>query len=70
MGTCEYILAKDNRENGTFEIRQANEPCGNGQPSYTKSLTVIFPNVTIQLLCGSVVVDDNVITLPSSYDGK
>ena len=70
MGTCEYILAKDDSENNTFEIRQVNEPCGNGQPSCTKSLTVIFPNVTIQLLRGSVVVDNNEISLPASYDGK
>ena len=70
MGTCEYILAKDDSENNTFEIRQVNEPCGNGQPSCTKSLTVIFPNVTIQLLRGSVAVDNNEISLPVSYDGK
>ena len=67
MGRCEYVLAKDN---DTFEIRQVNEPCGNGEPSCTKSLTVIFPNVTIQLLRGSVVVNDTEIDLPASYEGK
>ena len=69
MGTCEYVLAKDS-ENNTFEVRQVNEPCGNGQPSCTKSLTVIFPNVTIQLLRGSVVVHGNTITTPAFYPGK
>ncbi len=67
MGRCEYVLAKDN---DTFEIRQVNEPCGNGEPSCTKSLTVIFPNVTIQLLRGSVVVNYTEIDLPASYEGK
>ncbi len=67
MGRCEYVLAKDN---DTFEIRQVNEPCGNGEPSCTKSLTVIFPNVTIQLLRGSVVVNDTEIDLPASYEGR
>ncbi len=71
MGRCEYVLAKDS-ENNTFEVRQVNEPCGNGQPrpSCTKSLTVIFPNVTIQLLRGSVVVHGNTITTPAFYPGK
>jgi hypothetical protein len=69
MGTCEYVLAKDSRNN-TFEVRQVNEPCGNGEPSCTKSLTVIFPNVTIQLLRGSVVVNDTDIVLPATYGGK
>ncbi len=69
MGRCEYVLAKDS-VNNTFEMRQVNEPCGNGEPSCTKSLTVIFPNVTIQLLRGSVVVNDTEIDLPASYEGK
>jgi hypothetical protein len=69
MGRCEYVLAKGS-ENNTFEVRQVNEPCGNGQPSCTKSLTVIFPNVTIQLLRGSVVVHGNTITTPAFYPGK
>ena len=68
MGRCEYVLARDNN---TFEIRQVNEPCGNGRPSCTKSLTITFPNVTIQLLRGSVVVNDTTIdTFPKSYEGK
>ena len=29
MGKCEYVLVKDS-VNNTFEVRQANEPCGNG----------------------------------------
>ena len=69
MGRCEYVLAKDSRNN-TFEVRQVNEPCGNGEPSCTKSLTVIFPNVTIQLLRGSVMVNDTEVVLPATYGGK
>jgi hypothetical protein len=69
MGRCEYVLAKDS-VNNIFEIRQVNEPCGNGNFSCTKSLTVIFPNVTIQLLRGSVVVNDSQIDLPVSYGCK
>ena len=69
MGRCEYVLAKDSRNN-TFEVRQVNEQCGNGEPSCTKSLTVIFPNVTIQLLRGSVMVNDTEIVLPATYGGK
>ena len=69
MGRCEYVLAKDSINN-TFEVRQVNEPCGNGEPSCTKSLTVIFPNVTIQLLRGSVMVNDTDIVLPATYGGK
>ena len=69
MGRCEYVMAKDS-VNNKFEIRQVNEPCGNGEFSCTKSLTVIFPNVTIQLLRGSVVVNDSQIDLPASYGGK
>ena len=69
MGRCEYVLAKDSRNN-TFEVRQVNEPCGNGEPSCTKSLTVIFPNVTIQLLRGSVMVNGTDIVLPATYGGK
>ncbi|CAB4021859.1 von Willebrand factor-like, partial [Paramuricea clavata] len=68
MGKCEYVLAKDSRNN-TFEVRQVNEPCGNGEPSCTKSLTVIFPNVTIQLLRGSVMVNGTDIVLPATYGG-
>ena len=69
MGTCEYILAKDYIYN-TFEIRQVNEPCENGPQSCTKSLTVIFESVTIQLLRGSVVVGGIDIDLPASFEGK
>ena len=69
MGTCEYVLAKDS-VNNTFEVRQVNEPCGAGEQSCTKSLTLIFPTVTIQLQRGSVLVNDIAISLPESYDGK
>jgi hypothetical protein len=47
-----------------------NEPCGNGEFSCTKSLTVIFPTVTIQLLRGSVVVNGAEVDLPRYYEGK
>ena len=68
MGRCEYVLAK---VNNSFEIRQVNEPCGNGRLSCTKSLTLMFPNVTIQLLRESVVVNGTTIeSFPKSYDGK
>ena len=69
MGRCEYVLAKDS-VNNTFEVRQTNEPCGNGDPSCTKSLTVIFPSVTIQLFRGSVVVNGTKVILPARYQGK
>ena len=69
MGRCEYVLAKDS-VNNTFEVRQTNEPCGNGDPSCTKSLTVIFPSVTIQLFRGSVVVNGTNVILPARYQGK
>ena len=69
MGTCEYVLAKDS-VNNTFEVRQVNEPCGTGEQSCTKSLTLIFPTVTIQLPRGTVVVNAITISLPQSYDGK
>ncbi|XP_028416064.1 IgGFc-binding protein-like, partial [Dendronephthya gigantea] len=66
MGRCEYVLAKDS-VNNTFEIRQVNEECGNGEPSCTKSLTVMFPNVTIQLLRGSVTANGMTISLSTMY---
>ncbi|XP_028410567.1 kielin/chordin-like protein [Dendronephthya gigantea] len=66
MGKCEYVLAKDS-VNNTFEIRQVNEECGNGEPSCTKSLTVMFPNVTIQLLRGSVTANGMTISLSTMY---
>ena len=69
MGKCEYVLAKD-RVNNTFEIRQENEPCGNGLPTCTKSLTVIFPDLTIKLKRGSTSVNGGKVTLPVSYEGE
>ena len=71
MGRCEYVLAKDYVTN-MFEIRQVNEPCGNGRPSCTKSLTLMFSNVTIDLLRGNVVLNDTIVhhdQLPKSYEG-
>jgi hypothetical protein len=68
MGRCEYVLAKD-CVNNTFEIRQVNEPCGNGEPSCTKSLRVILPNLNIELLRGIVLDGNTAITLPATYNG-
>lgn len=69
MGKCEYVLAKD-RVNNTFEIRQENEPCGNGPPTCTKSLTVFFPELTIKLQRGMYFVDGEEITFSTSFRGK
>ena len=68
MGRCEYVLAKD-RVNNTFEIRQTNEPCGNGVPTCTRSLTVIFPNITIELRRGLILVNGGEVTLTTNYGG-
>jgi hypothetical protein len=69
MGRCEYVLARD-RVNNTFEIRQTNEPCGNGVPACTRSLTVIFPNITIELRRGMTLVNGGEVMLPANYGGK
>ena len=69
MGRCEYVLAKD-IVNNTFEIRQANEPCGNGVPTCTRSLTVIFPDITIELRRGITLVNGAEVVTRSSYGGK
>ena len=69
MGKCEYVLAKDS-VNNTFEIRQANEPCGNGVPTCTRSLTVIFPGLTIELRRGVTLVNGTEVTLNVYLEGK
>ena len=69
MGKCEYVLAKD-RVNNTFEIRQQNEPCGNGLQTCTKSLTVIFPDLTIQLQRGMIRVNGEEVISSTNYKGK
>ena len=69
MGKCEYVLVKDS-VNNTFEVRQANEPCGNGVPTCTKSVTVILPGLTIELRRGTQLVNGTEVTLPARYDGK
>ena len=74
MGKCEYVLAKD-IVNGTFEIRQANEPCGNGQVTCTRSVTVIFGALNIELRRGMTLVNGAEINLPQNaaevtYEGK
>ena len=69
MGKCEYVLAKDS-VNNTFEIRQANEPCGNGVPTCTRSLTVIFPGLTIELRRGMTLVNGAEVTSNVYLEGK
>ena len=53
-----------------FEIKQVNEACGNGKVSCTKSVTVIFPNTTINLWRGSVGVNGTSVNLPVYGKGK
>ena len=69
MGKCEYVLVKDN-VNNTFEVRQSNEACGNELPSCTKSITVIFENVTIELRRGMTLVNGGEITTQYIGGGK
>ena len=69
MGRCEYVLAKDS-VNNTFEIRQENEPCGNGVPTCTRSLTVIFPGLTIELRRGMTLVNGGEVSLPVYEEGR
>ena len=69
MGRCEYVLAKD-IVNNTFEIRQANEPCFSGLPTCTRSLTVIFPGLTIELRRGEIFVNGTEVTTPAYYNGR
>ncbi|XP_028406465.1 uncharacterized protein LOC114528955 [Dendronephthya gigantea] len=66
MGKCEYVLAKD-RVNNTFEIRQENEPCGNGLVTCTKSITVIFRGLIIKLQRGVTNVNGGDISSSTNY---
>ena len=69
MGKCEYVLAKDS-VNNTFEITQTNEPCGNGMPSCTRSLKVIFPGLTIELRRGMTLLNGAEVTSNVHLEGK
>ena len=69
MGKCEYILAKDS-VNNWFEVRQVNEPCGNGKVTCTRSLSITFPGLVINLERGEVTVNGSAVTLPANYGGK
>ena len=69
MGKCEYVLAKDSISNW-FEVRQVNEACGNGRVSCTKSLSVTFPRIVIDLQRGSVAVNSTNVVLPFNHGGK
>ena len=68
MGMCEYVLAKDS--NNVFEIRQVNEPCGNGLVACTQSLSLVIPGFIVNLERNEVKVNGSTITLPANYTGK
>lgn len=68
MGICEYVLAKD--RNNLFEIRQVNEPCGNGFVSCTLSLSVMIPGYVVILERNRVEVNGLTVLLPVNYLGK
>ena len=65
---CEYVLAKDS--NNVFEIRQVNEPCGNGLVACTQSLSLVIPGFIVNLERNGVKVNGSTITLPANYTGK
>ena len=69
MGKCEYVLAKD-IVNNTFEVRQTNEPCGNGVATCTRALTVIFVDLNIELRRGTTLVNGEEVTSLVYYNGK
>ena len=69
MGMCEYVLAKDSR-NGIFEIRQVNEPCGNGFVACTQSLSLVIPGFIVTLERNRVRVNGSTVTLPANYTGE
>ena len=74
MGKCEYVLVRDH-VNNTFEVRQANEPCGNGVATCTRSLTVIFGELNIELRRGMTLVNGREISFPQNgaavtYEGE
>ena len=69
MGKCEYVLAKDS-VNNLFEVRQVNEPCGNSKVTCTKSVSITFPELVINLERGLVTVNGSAVTLPANYGGK
>ncbi len=70
MGMCEYVLAKDSRNN-IFEIRQVNEPCGSGLVACTKSLSLVIPGFIVSLERNRVRVNGStVVDFPANYSGK
>ena len=69
MGMCEYVLAKDSRDN-IFEIRQVNEPCGSGLVACTKSLSLVIPGFIVNLERNRVMVNGSTVSLPANYSGK
>ena len=69
MGVCEYVLAKDSRDN-IFEIRQVNEPCGSGLVACTKSLSLVIPGFIVNLERNRVMVNGSTVSLPANYSGK
>jgi hypothetical protein len=69
MGVCEYVLAKDSRDN-IFEIRQVNEPCGSGLVACTKSISLVIPGFIVNLERNRVMVNGSTVSLPANYSGK
>ncbi|XP_028305155.1 kielin/chordin-like protein isoform X2 [Gouania willdenowi] len=64
QGTCTYVLAQD-CGGGDFSIYVTNEDRGRQGVSWTKEVTVLLGDVTVQLLQAWVVkVNDEVVTLP------
>lgn len=66
MGKCQYVLVK---RNGTFEVLQKNEPCGNGKVACTTAITVIVKSLKIDVVRGGVVTVDGVFVIPP-YNNK
>lgn len=60
-GKCQYVLAK---HNGTFEVLQRNVPCGSGNASCTKAITVIVKSLKIYVISGGAVTVDGVWVIP------
>ena len=69
MGECEYVLAKD-KERRWFEVRVVNEPCRKEHVTCTKAIKIWFPMINIDLERGAVAVNNTVIKLPFTNNGK
>ncbi|XP_054844536.1 kielin/chordin-like protein [Eublepharis macularius] len=64
QGSCTYIMAQD-CDGGDFSIHVTNDDRGRQGVSWTKEVTVLVGNTTVQLLQDRVVmVDSRTVTLP------